>query len=520
MPASLRLALLLGSIVSTGLAAPNADALAACKTLDDSYPDQVATNGADIPLGLAYTQARTSYWSLANADVRPACIFFPKTALEIQFAVQTLNKYSTAPWAIKGAGHNPNVGFSSTQDGVLIATQQFMATTTLDSNNLAHIGPGNEWLDVANALQSSGRAVVSGRLGVVGVPGVTMGGGLSFLSTQYGMTSDSVVEFEVVTAEGELTRANQDQNSDLFYAMKGGGGQFAIVTEFVMQTYPIGKVWGGHKIFTMAQKDALLNATHSLNSDYYDQKAAVIVTYSSTLDSLVDIFVVFMFYDGPEPGAILDEFNSIPSLIDQTMSNRDYNDLLDSNSFFSLKGQRYLIRTGTLPNLPGAQGIDLYNFAFTSFFDGAKIAQLKELDNYIFSMAFQPIPHQLANNSVNNPSGVNLIGLDPSYGDKVFLEYDVSWLSGLTDQRAAAAITNLTQAVQDYGQSRYANVQPTNYRSGDLEWGYRPLFMNDAMFNQDPLKSYPAESYARLQQIQQERDPNGFFSRRTGGFKV
>ena len=84
-----------------------------------------------------------------------------------------------------GAGHNPNVGFSSTKDGVLIATHEFMATTTLDSNNLAHVGPGNRWIDVAKALQPSNRAVVSGRLGVVGVPGLTMGGGLSFLSTQY-----------------------------------------------------------------------------------------------------------------------------------------------------------------------------------------------------------------------------------------------------------------------------------------------------------------------------------------------
>ncbi|PIA96174.1 Bifunctional solanapyrone synthase [Cercospora beticola] len=516
----LRTVLTLGSIISTGLAAPNADAFAACKTLDDRYSDQVATTGVDFPLGLAYTQARTSYWSLANADVKPACIFFPKTAQDIQFAVQTLNKYNTAPWAIKGAGHNPNVGFSSTKDGVLIATHEFMATTTLDSNNLAHVGPGNRWIDVAKALQPSNRAVVSGRLGVVGVPGLTMGGGLSFLSTQYGMTADNVVEFEVVTAQGELTRANRNQNSDLFYAMKGGGGQFAIVTEFVMQTYPIGKVWGGHKIFPMSQKDALLKATHNLNSNYNDTKAAVIVTYSSTLDTLVDIFVVFMFYDGPQPGTILDEFNAIPSLIDQTKPNRDYAELLDSNSFFSLQGQRYLIRTGTLPNLPGAQGVDLYNFAFTSFFDGAKKAQLLEIDNYIFSMAFQPIPHQLASNSVNNPSGVNLIGLDPRYGDKVFLEYDVSWLLPITDQKAAATITNLTQAAQDYGRSKYANVRPTNYQSGDLGWGYRPLFMNDAMFNQDPLKSYPAESYARLQQIQRQRDPNGFFSKRTGGFKV
>lgn len=335
------------------------------------------------------------------------------------------------------------------------------------------------------------------------------------------MTADNVVEYQVVTASGELTRANKNQNSDLFYALKGGGNQFAIVTEFVMQTYPIGQVWGGHKIFTMDKKAALINATHNLVSDYYDTKAAVIVTYSSTLDTLVDIFVVFFFYNSPNgPGKILDEFNAIPALLDATKPNRNYAELLDSNSAFSIPGQRYLIRTGTLPNLPDAQGVDLYNFCFDSFFDGAKKVQFAEIDNYVFSMAFQPVPVQLANASLSNPNGVNLLGLDPKYGDKVFLEYDVSWLLGLTDQKAAAAITNLTEPVQQYARSKYGNVQPTNYQSGSLENGYRPLFMNDAMFNQDPLKSYPADVYSRLQQIQKQRDPKGFLSKRQGGFKL
>lgn len=335
------------------------------------------------------------------------------------------------------------------------------------------------------------------------------------------MTADNVVEYQVVTASGELTRANRNQNSDLFYALKGGGNQFAIVTEFVMQTYPIGQVWGGVKIYTMDKKAALINATHNLVSDYYDPKAAVIVTYSSTVESLVDVFVVFFFYNAPNgPGKILDEFNAIPALVDSTKANRKYVDLIDANSAFSLPGMRYLIRTGTLPNLPGAQGVDLYTFAFDSYFNGSKAAQLTELDNYVFSMAFQPVPTMLANASISNPNGVNLLGLDPKYGDKVFLEYDVSWLLSLTDQKAAAAITNLTGAAQDYGRSKYSNVRPTHYQSGGLETGYNPLFMNDAMFNQDPLKSYGSATYSRLQQIQRRRDPKGFLSKRQGGFKL
>lgn len=187
-----RTAVLLGSVVTLlkdafVLAAPNRDAIAACKTLEQKYPQQVADSPleANFTLGVNYRETRQDYWSLANADVRPACIFFPTSAQEISFAVQTLNKYVNAPWGVKGGGHNPNVGYSSTQDGVLIATNENMAYTTLDSNNLAHVGPGCKWIDVATALDPYNRAVVSGRLGVVGAAGLSLGGGLSFLSTEY-----------------------------------------------------------------------------------------------------------------------------------------------------------------------------------------------------------------------------------------------------------------------------------------------------------------------------------------------
>jgi hypothetical protein len=333
------------------------------------------------------------------------------------------------------------------------------------------------------------------------------------------MVADNVVEYQVVTAEGELTRANKDQNNDLFYALKGGGNQFAIVTEFVMMTYEIGPVWGGHKIYSYDQKDALLEATHNLVSDYHDPKAAVIVTYTSTLDSLIDIFVVFYFYNGPDAGEILDDFQKIPALIDATKSNQKYVDLLKDNSFFSLEGMRYLIRTGTFPNLPGADGLDLYHYGLDSFNDLAKKYQLdKLLDNYAFSMAYQPVPTIMANASVNNPHGVNLLGLDPRHGDKIFMEYDLSWLTSRSDQMAAAALTNITQPLQDYGRSKYKGAQPTHYESGDVDFtNWNPLFLNDAMYNQDAVQSYGDDTFAKLSQIQKSRDPAGFFSKRTGG---
>lgn len=174
---------------------PSAQAKAACKLLEAEYPDEYADSGIDllhIDLDIEYTRQRTAYWSLANADSKPACMFFPSSAQDVAFAVSVLNNYIGVPWAIKGGGHNPNVGYSSTKDGILIAMEPNMASTTLDDDNLAHVGPGSRWINVATELDGTGRAVVTGRLGHVGVAGLTLGSGLSFLSADYMSAADEL----------------------------------------------------------------------------------------------------------------------------------------------------------------------------------------------------------------------------------------------------------------------------------------------------------------------------------------
>lgn len=168
-------------------AAPSTQAKAACKILEAEYPGAYADSGLELRLhlGFEYTHQRTEYWSLVNYENKPACMLFPRSVKEVAFAVNVLNNYTDVPWAVKGGGHNPNVGFSSTKGGVLLAMEPNMAKTTLDSDNLAHVGSGSRWIDVAKALDGTGRAVATGRLGHVGVAGLTLGGGLSFLSAEY-----------------------------------------------------------------------------------------------------------------------------------------------------------------------------------------------------------------------------------------------------------------------------------------------------------------------------------------------
>jgi hypothetical protein len=341
------------------------------------------------------------------------------------------------------------------------------------------------------------------------------------LTSPQGFTADNVVSYEIVTAAGEVTQANATSNPDIFWALKGGGNQFAIVTTFIMQTYPIGRVWGGHRIYTLDKKAELLRATHNLAFNYYDPKAAVIVTFTTTLLDLVQIFVVFYFYnDASGPGAILDEFNAIEALSDQTKAGWLFGDLLKDNGQFAFDGMRYLIRENTIPSLPGSIGMDLFNYTFNSWHDASMLRVLGAVDNLVFNMAFQPVPHQLIQASAKSPSGGNRLGMLPETGDHIFTEYDLSWLLPTSDTLPAKYTEEVTQPVADYQRAKYSNTAPTNYKSGNLSFtNFNPIFMNDAMYNQDPLQSYGEETYNRLAQIQKQVDPLGLFSKRTKGWK-
>jgi hypothetical protein len=118
-----------------------------------------------------------------------------------------------------------------------------------------------------------------------------------------------------------------------------------------------------------------------------------------------------------------------------------------------------------------------------------------------------------------NPAG-NILGLSPSFGDHVWMEYDISWLTSSSDDLAHSMAINITDSIDAYAQSTYAGVSNSNYKEGNVTWEeYSPTFLNDAMYDQLPLQSYGEETYERLKGIQKKYDTNGLFPSRTGGFK-
>jgi FAD/FMN-containing dehydrogenase len=135
--------------------------------------------------------------------------------------------------------------------------------------------------------------------GLVGVGGLLLGGGLSFLSAQGGLAADNIIGWETVMANGSIVNVDAAANPDLAQAMRGSGSQFGVVTKYTVKTHPIGKVWGGSCIYDESKKDALYAALHNFVANgAQDPKAAVIFS-DLIFTGGIKTKLVYYFYDGP-----------------------------------------------------------------------------------------------------------------------------------------------------------------------------------------------------------------------------
>lgn len=187
------LSLAVAGLVALANAVPTADTLKVCDYLYNTYPRYMAYD--PLSINALRTAANASrwidtnrvYWNNQNSyDYRSACTFFPANAQQVSNLVKKLNEFPSVKFAIKGGGHNPAPGFSSTDEGILMAFEVNLgsATRTEDGNHFI-VGPGGRWGDIYKITGQTNQIVVGGRLAHIGVGGFALGGGLSYYSAQY-----------------------------------------------------------------------------------------------------------------------------------------------------------------------------------------------------------------------------------------------------------------------------------------------------------------------------------------------
>ncbi|KAF8259882.1 hypothetical protein EI94DRAFT_1812556 [Lactarius quietus] len=249
-----------------------------------------------------------SHWVNSTSQIS-ACSVRPDTAEDLSSIVRELGITRT-PFAIKGAGHSTNPGFSSTP-GVQISMARFRDIVLNEEEGTVEIGAGLTWTEVYSYLVPKGLTVVGGRIDGVGVGGYTLGGGYSWKSNQYGLTIDTVTAFELVLPNGHVKKVTE-KDEDLWFALRGGLNNFGIVTKFTFKTYEQTDIWAALLAFKGDQIEPAFNAFSKWTSIDHDRKSVQIggIVYSN---GTVDLQMV-LFYDGPNPpGGFYDDFLSLPN---------------------------------------------------------------------------------------------------------------------------------------------------------------------------------------------------------------
>jgi len=209
-----------------------------------------------LPDAPGYDESRT-LWN-AMIDRRPGLIARCLGVGDVVAGVAAAREHGL-PLSIKGGGHN--IAGLALCDGGLLLDMSLMRGVWVDpARRSAQVQPGCLLGDVDRETQLHGLASVLGFISMTGCAGLTLGGGFGYLSRQYGWTSDTLLSANVVTADGRLVRASADENADLFWGLRGGGGNFGVVTNFEYQLYPVGpQIIAGAAAWPIAQAPEVLD---------------------------------------------------------------------------------------------------------------------------------------------------------------------------------------------------------------------------------------------------------------------
>ena len=159
--------------------------------------------------------------------------------------------------AVRGGGHNGG-GLGICDDGLVIDLSGIKFVRVDISDRTVRVGGGNLWGEVDHATHPFGLAVPAGIISTTGVGGLTLGGGVGHLSRKYGLTIDNLLEADMVLADGSFVTVNKNQNADLFWAIRGGGGNFGIVTSFKFQGHPVKNVIGGPTLWPIERTEEIM----------------------------------------------------------------------------------------------------------------------------------------------------------------------------------------------------------------------------------------------------------------------
>ena len=292
-------------------------------------------------------------------DRRPAAIAECLGVADVRAALGFARK-NEMPICVRSGGHNI-AGLAVADDSLVIDLSRMRGVFVDPAARTARAQAGCQLADVDRETQVHGLAAVLGFVSTTGIAGLTLGGGFGYLTRRFGWTSDTVQSMEVVTADGGVVRASENENADLFWALRGGGGNFGIVTSFEYSLFPVGpEILGGAIAWRGEDAPKVLDRYRALLDEAPPEMTCVVGLRNAPPAPWIDksvhgkpVVALFICHTGPvEDGeAIVSELRSLAPPVGDVVQRRPYvsqQTLLDATQ---PKGRRYYWKSEYLPGL-------------------------------------------------------------------------------------------------------------------------------------------------------------------------
>lgn len=294
------------------------------------------------------------------AATQPALVVQPRSADDVAVAVRFARDHRVR-LSIKGGGHN--IAGTALAEGGLTLDMSRMRDVDVDpAARLAHVGPGCRLGDVDRATQAHGLATVLGFFSEVGVAGLTLGGGLGYLTRRFGWTVDNLEQVEIVTADGEVRTADRGHHADLFWAVRGAGANVGVVTRFTFRLHDVGPtVYGGLIAWPFARAEKILAAYRSITSSAPRELTAWLMLLTAPPAPFVParwhgerLVAMAICYSGDlaDTDTVLAPVRALGDPVVDLLADQPYTEVQSYLDATEPKGRHYYWRTEYLADLP------------------------------------------------------------------------------------------------------------------------------------------------------------------------
>ncbi|KID81698.1 FAD-binding, type 2 [Metarhizium guizhouense ARSEF 977] len=458
--------------------------------------DKVLFPGSD-----AYAAALTSYFSPQVSGLHPQCFVTPRSARDVSCVVETM-KATGGEFAIRGGGHQWFRGAASCS-GVTVDMRGLDSVVVSGDKSSVTVGAGATWDAVYETLDALGLSAAGGRVAGVGVAGLAAGGGISYFGPREGWTCNQVISFEVVLADGSVVEASEQQNSDLWLALRGGSNNFGIITSLDIKTFEQGLLWSSLTLNPLSAVDQQARVYAELmDPAKYDENASFLFGWSFNSTHKLSVALNQLIYtkpNGNDVPAFYQPVLDLPTIPYPAAGATVANMSTLARQGVSLQppqAARYLSTTVTF--VPTEAMIratfDAYN---------ASLPSVQDIAGIRWNVNLEALPSQLYARGAQD----NALGLGDRSGPLAVCLLSPAWSRADDDDRVYAAARALMEDI--------------NRRAKDLGAHDPYIYMNYAAPGQEVIASYGQASVAQLQHVRASVDPHGLFTHQVpGGFKI